>query len=607
MFCPNCGSQNSQTARTCVNCGHDLKGAAWPTFKERMILSNHSPSTPRRTDTSPRLIDTARQGVQKQATARQTNEPSGDVAPSAKPKIDGTSMLSFQRDTLVHNYRLLDVVGKGGMGCVWKALDIALRREVAIKFMDPKYVSSAALRERFEQEAKLLGELGGVHFPHVYAIGDFHGTPYFVTELLDGYDLNKYRKLHSRDLFGVCQAAWIVSGVCEALRIAHRKGIVHRDLKLGNIFMCNTAAGLAVKVLDLGIAKSLLGSRKYRTGPGEFLGTLTYMAPEQARSAKDADHRSDIYSLTAIFFLLVTERPPIAAADGKQLLDKLLSGRYKVPPPSELVAGLPRLVDEICVRGLARAPEKRYKSVDELFDALRLLGPEAVKCTRNCATASLPSIPTHERSSPVANAEPLGRANAPTRMEPEQPHSTDDSGPREIAADASSSIAPLSERDEWITCPDPDPDSMVSFDPDPLGILPTLRPPPQQAAHPTQCWYIIVERTAHGPFTTRDLVHHVAAYPGGILWNAIANVGMDIEAAEPEGLLASTSLSADIRCPTCTHTRRRLSFCPACGHVGCDSKDTVSGKLGCATMGMAMSPGHKCPNCQEAILKEKRR
>jgi serine/threonine protein kinase len=249
---------------------------------------------------------------------------------------------------------ILELLGQGGMGAVYKARQIKLDRLVAVKILPPEVARDTAFAERFMREARSLARLNHPHIVTVYDFGEVDGLFYFSMEFVDGKNVRQL--LHAGKL-SQDQALQIVPQVCEALRYAHDEGIVHRDIKPENILLDKKGR---VKIADFGLAKLVGLTPTYLTltGAHEVMGTLFYMAPEQTRRSHQVDHRADIYSLGVVFYEMLTGELPL--------------GRFG--PPSQKSAVDARL-DAIVLRALAREPEHRYQDAGELKRDLEAIAP----------------------------------------------------------------------------------------------------------------------------------------------------------------------------------------------------------------------------------------
>src|SRR5689334_13794727 len=204
--------------------------------------------------------------------------------------------MALRRPIKIGKYEVVDLLGKGGMGVVYKATDPLLGRLVAIKMMTTvDYVDNPDLLQRFYREAKSTGNLHHRNIVTVYELGDQDGSPYLVMEFLDGQTLDAY--LRAQRALTLLERMDVVLEVCEGLTYAHQQSVIHRDIKPGNIMVL---AGGGVKIVDFGIAH--LGNRTV-TRTGQLLGSLPYMSPEQI-SGKQVDGRTDIFSLGTVFYQL---------------------------------------------------------------------------------------------------------------------------------------------------------------------------------------------------------------------------------------------------------------------------------------------------------------
>lgn len=269
-------------------------------------------------------------------------------------------------ETLTNRYRLIARVAGGGMGEVYRGHDLLLDRSIAVKVLQPSLASDPELVARFKNEARAAARL--TH-PNVVAVHDWGSedelTYYMVMEYVSGTDLRDV--LVTRGSVPVEEAVEIVAGVCDALAAAHSGGLVHRDVKPENVLIARSGT---VKVADFGIAAVVDADR---TMPGGVIpGTLRYLAPEQA-SGREATAASDLWAAGALLSELITGAPPLQGA-GADLIRRRAS---EAPvPPSMLMAGVPKDVDEIVMRACALDPSDRFDSATEMSAALRRAGAE---------------------------------------------------------------------------------------------------------------------------------------------------------------------------------------------------------------------------------------
>jgi serine/threonine-protein kinase len=254
-------------------------------------------------------------------------------------------------------YELLDRLGKGGMGIVYRAMDTKLDRPVAVKLLLADLEGDSETRERFLREARAAGELNHRNITQIYDFGEDSGRAYIVMELLEGTNLNEFIKEHP-DL-SLDRKLQIMNGVCDGLAFSHSRSIVHRDLKPANLFITNDRQ---VKVLDFGLAR-IASSNLTRSGL--VFGTPDYMSPEQVRG-QVVDERSDIFSLGAVFYQMLSGRKPFAAKALPEVMRKVLTD-----DPAPLThAEAPPTLARIVIRSLQKDPLKRYQKVDELLAEL---------------------------------------------------------------------------------------------------------------------------------------------------------------------------------------------------------------------------------------------
>ena len=240
---------------------------------------------------------------------------------------------------------ILELVGRGGMGVVYKARQKRLDRLVALKILSPKIGQDPAFAERFAREARAMAMLSHPHIVAVYDFGQTDGLYYFLMEFVDGVNL---RRLLDTGKLAPEEALAIVPQICDALQYAHDHGVVHRDIKPENILLDKEGR---VKIADFGLAKLVGREAKdlTLTGAGQVMGTPHYMAPEQIEHPQEVDHRADIYSLGVVFYQMLTGELPI--------------GRFA--PPSKKVQIDVRL-DEVVLRALEKEPERRYQQASEI-------------------------------------------------------------------------------------------------------------------------------------------------------------------------------------------------------------------------------------------------
>jgi serine/threonine-protein kinase len=257
-------------------------------------------------------------------------------------------------------YHLEQELGRGGMGVVYRARQVDLDRPVALKMVLSSQLSSPDALERFKNEARAAAGLTHPHIVAVYEAGEHDGQPFFAMQYIEGASLGERARLQR---LTPEEAARIVCAVAEAVHHLHCNGILHRDLKPSNILLDATGHPY---VTDFGLAKLLGGS--HHTTTGAIVGTPSYMSPEQAAGRKDLGPASDVYSLGAILYELLTGQPPLREDNP---LDTLVQVLENEPiPPRRLRPEIPAELELICLRCLEKAPEERFASAQELAATL---------------------------------------------------------------------------------------------------------------------------------------------------------------------------------------------------------------------------------------------
>ncbi len=278
----------------------------------------------------------------------------GDTNIVLEERIDEAELIG----TTLGGYKLLEVVGRGGMGVVFKAVQLSLDRTVAVKVLNKSLVADEEFVERFQKEAKAAGNLNHPNLIQVHDFGHDKGYYFFSMEFVDGRTVSQVLKQYGRIPERI--AVYIVREAAKALEYAHSRGIIHRDVKPGNI-MVDVAGN--VKVADLGIAQPLHLAQRESDEPEAVMGTPEYMSPEQAQG-KPLDVRSDVYSLGATLYHMVTGRPPASGRSTQEILRQVVyeepeDVRVLVPSASE---ELVRLVKWM----MRKPPDKRIPHCGEL-------------------------------------------------------------------------------------------------------------------------------------------------------------------------------------------------------------------------------------------------
>src|SRR6266699_484476 len=338
MQCPVCQADNPSTAATCEKC-----------------------STP--FPLSDATISPTDSGQKAGWSAAAPVRPSSDAA--AKGQLKPGSVLA-------ERYEILQLLGQGGMGAVYKARDKELDRIVALKLIRSEFAKNPEILRRFKQELILARQVTHKNVIRIYDLGQADGIKFITMDFVEGRDLRQL--LVEKGKFPPEQAARIMLQICRALEAAHTEGVIHRDLKPHNIML---DSGGRAYVMDFGIARSAYLPGMTQTGA--LIGTPEYMSPEQARGEKLTE-RSDLFSLGVIFYELLTGKSPYPADAPLGTLWKRLQEKAK--PPSEIDATVPKPLSDIVMNALEIEPEKRLSSAREMGHQLEIwLGPSAGSST----------------------------------------------------------------------------------------------------------------------------------------------------------------------------------------------------------------------------------
>jgi serine/threonine protein kinase len=281
--------------------------------------------------------------------------------------LDGPDVASI--DLTIPGYEILDRIHDGAMGTVFRARQISVDRIVAIKVLRADLARDAELVERFCRESLIGAQLSHPNIVSTIDAGMASGRPYLVMEYLPGLTLHQV--LEERGPCDESTALRIAMDVASALRFLHQRGLAHRDIKPANIIL--TPEGL-VKLVDLGLARPLEDETWAVAEAGMAVGTPEYMSPEQTRGQSDLDIRSDLYSLGATLFHLVTGRVPYGGESVAEAMQRHASARIPLPAPESLNADLTSGLSAIVRKLMARNREDRYRNPDDLiFDLARML------------------------------------------------------------------------------------------------------------------------------------------------------------------------------------------------------------------------------------------
>ena len=264
------------------------------------------------------------------------------------------------KGTMVHQYRIIEKIGAGGMGEVYLAEDTKLKRQVALKFLPTYMMTNEEVRKRFIREAQTVAKLNHPHIVSIYDVSEFNERPFYVMELVDGESLHNF--CHDKTL-SIDQIIEYAVQICQGLGEAHRAGIIHRDIKSANIAVDKNER---VKLLDFGLAASQDDDKITKTG--STLGTVSYMSPEQI-SGKDIDHKSDLFSLGVVLYELIAGRTPFKRDNEGATLKAIMEDTPE--PLSRFKADVPEKLQEVILKLLEKDKELRYQSAEGVIADLK--------------------------------------------------------------------------------------------------------------------------------------------------------------------------------------------------------------------------------------------
>jgi serine/threonine-protein kinase len=307
---------------------------------------------------------------------------------------------------LDNRYQLEGILGQGGMGTVFRATQIAMKRTVAVKTLNPSLAAAPQFFERFRREAEVASSL---NHPNIITVFDFgrtdDGICYFVMELVQGESLKQLVKREG--LLPLRRAVNIIEQAARGLHHAHQGNVVHRDIKPHNFLISQVDGRDYVKLLDFGLVKALeVEDEEQLTSTGQVLGTPQYMPPEQA-GGETVDARSDLYSLTGVLYFCLTGASPFGANTVRKALTAALTQQVPSASAKRQGAPVPRALEELFRQGLAADKDKRHQSAEEFIRAVR----EAVS---GCTDAELDAVPVPQEGG--GDQKPGGTpASAPSR------------------------------------------------------------------------------------------------------------------------------------------------------------------------------------------------
>ncbi len=328
------------------------------------------------------------------APVTRQNPPAAAATPASPPGSTLGGLLLQPGILLGNRYQIIQLLGEGGMGAVYKARDIELDRIIALKVIRPELASNPEILQRFKQELILARQVTDRNVIRIFDLGEANGIKFITMEYVEGESL--YHILRRQGKIPINEAVEIMRQMLSGLQAAHREGVIHRDLKPGNIMRDSQGR---IVVMDFGLARSLEGDGMTRTGT--MMGTMEYMSPEQAQ-AKELDARSDIFTVGLICYELLTGKMPYHADSVVASLLKRMQER--AAPPSDWDASIPQPVSELVSRCLERDPADRWQSAQEILDRIDEVQGKRPLSVLSTSPASRSASPNSEHA-PAAHPE----------------------------------------------------------------------------------------------------------------------------------------------------------------------------------------------------------
>ena len=364
LFDPQDRANSTESTRVGSPPKSDDSGAAPPAFDPdgATLIDFPNPAfdpRARGADTGPALVDPEATLVDVDATLVDASLPAASVGRRPAERQASVPLLETG-DVMAGRYEILQLLGEGGMGAVYKARDRELDRFVALKLIRRELSSNPAIVARFKQELLLSHQVTHKNVIRIYDLGDSDGIKFITMEFVEGEDLRSL--ILEKKKFPANEAVEVIQQVCRALEAAHSVGVIHRDLKPQNIMRDKTGR---ILVMDFGMARTIEGDGMTQTGA--LVGTMEYMSPEQAM-AKDLDHRSDLFAVGLIFYELLSGKMPYKADSA--LASLIMRNQQRAIPVTDHDNTIPLVLSNIVSKCLERDPALRYQSSAEMLHDL---------------------------------------------------------------------------------------------------------------------------------------------------------------------------------------------------------------------------------------------
>lgn len=398
--CPGCGRKlkvKGELAGRKVKCPHCACALTAPATSAAAVSSGAAPGATEAPTVLPR-------DVPAEAPRDTSSEADPTNGPKRGPADELTAFLAPPQDPSeigrLGPYRILKVLGAGGMGVVFQAEDPHLQRLVALKAMLPALAASASARQRFMREARAAAAVEHDHIVAIYQVGEDRGVPFLAMPLLKGEPLDQRLKREKR--LSLAEVLRIGRETAAGLEAARQRGMIHRDIKPANLWL-EEGTG-RVKILDFGLARAA-DDDMHLTQQGAILGTPAYMAPEQAGGK--TDHRADLFSLGVVLYRMTTGEQPFKGADTISIL--MATATQAARPPMEINRALPQALSDLILRLLAKWPEERPASAQAVVEALRAIEAQPAAAPRRKSRIAVPDRTVVEPAPKPATATRRGR------------------------------------------------------------------------------------------------------------------------------------------------------------------------------------------------------
>ncbi len=306
----------------------------------------------------------------------------------------------------VDNYKIIEVLGRGGMGVVFKAMDLNLEKIVALKMIDPFLARNDNFMKRFRTEAKALARLENSNIVNVYALRETDFGLFMVMEYVQAKTVSEWMK--EKSSFSVKETLDITKQILNAIGHAHKVGVIHRDIKPNNVLLCEDGT---VKVMDFGLAKVIQESGSQNTVTQTAAGTLYYMSPEQIKGLGNVDNRSDIYSIGMTVYEMIAGKTPFEKSESEFTIQKqIIEG--KIPPPTKYIPTISKQLNKFIMKAIDKDPDKRYQDISQMMADLQQLESKEIQSEEDKTRILTNTVPVIDSNKSLGNKKIIYIASA---------------------------------------------------------------------------------------------------------------------------------------------------------------------------------------------------